>query len=81
MRILIVGAGGVGDAVAKILARRSFWEVTVVTDYDPSRAERTIAWIRTKHGDEVADRFVADAIDASNADSVAEVPVVTARPT
>ena len=73
MRILIVGAGGVGDAVAKILARRSFWEVAVVTDYDPARAERTIAWIRTKHGDEVADRFVADAIDASSADSVAEV--------
>ena len=73
MRILIVGAGGVGDAVAKILARRSFWELTVVTDYDPARAERTIAWIRAKHGDEVADRFVADAIDASSADSVAEV--------
>jgi saccharopine dehydrogenase-like NADP-dependent oxidoreductase len=59
--------------VAKILARRSFWELTVVTDYDPARAERTIAWIRAKHGDEVADRFVADAIDASSADSVAEV--------
>jgi saccharopine dehydrogenase-like NADP-dependent oxidoreductase len=73
MRILIVGAGGVGDAVAKILARRSFWEVTVVTDYDLARAERTIAWIRTKHGDEVAARFVADAIDASSTDSVAEV--------
>jgi saccharopine dehydrogenase-like NADP-dependent oxidoreductase len=73
MRILIVGAGGVGDAVAKILARRSFWDVTVVTDYDPARAERTIAWIRVKHGDDVADKFVADSIDASNADSVAEV--------
>jgi len=73
MRILIVGAGGVGEAVAKILARRSFWELTVVTDYDPARAERTIGWIRAKHGDEVAGRFVADAIDASSADSVAEV--------
>ncbi len=73
MRILIVGAGGVGDAVAKILARRSFWELTVVTDYDSARAERTIAWIRTKHGEEVAARFVADAIDASSAESVADV--------
>jgi saccharopine dehydrogenase-like NADP-dependent oxidoreductase len=73
MRILIVGAGGVGDAVAKILARRSFWELAVVTDYDSARAERTIAWIRNKHGDAIAARFVADAIDASSADSVAAV--------
>ena len=73
MRILIVGAGGVGDAVAKILARRTFWEAAVVTDFDPARAERTIAWIRAKHGDDVAEKFVADSIDASSADSVAEV--------
>jgi len=73
MRILLVGAGGVGDAFAKIVARRSFYEQVIVTDYDPSRAEKTIAWIRARHGDAVADRFVADKIDASSAENVAEV--------
>ncbi|MEY2673630.1 MAG: hypothetical protein RLZZ514_195, partial [Actinomycetota bacterium] len=34
MRILLVGAGGVGDAIAKIAAERDFFEVMVVTDYD-----------------------------------------------
>jgi saccharopine dehydrogenase-like NADP-dependent oxidoreductase len=73
MRILLVGAGGVGDAIAKIAARRSFFETIIVTDYDPARAERTIAWIRDKHGDAVASKFVADQIDASKSDVVAEV--------
>lgn len=72
MRILLVGAGGVGDAIAKIAARRDFFELMVVSDYDLSRAERTIAWIEAKHG--VQDgRFVAAKIDASNPDDVAAV--------
>lgn len=73
MRILLVGAGGVGDAIAKIAARRSFFETIIVTDYDPVRAESTIAWVRDKHGDAVASKFVADQIDASKPDVVAEV--------
>ena len=72
MRILLVGAGGVGDAVAKIATRRSFFEVMIVTDYDRGRAERTIEWIRSRHGDDVASRFIADSIDASSAENVAE---------
>ncbi|HEV7811420.1 MAG TPA: saccharopine dehydrogenase C-terminal domain-containing protein [Leifsonia sp.] len=73
MRILLVGAGGVGDAIAKIAARRSFYESIVVSDYDVGRAERTIAWIAAKHGEEVASRFTAAAIDASDPDAVAAV--------
>ena len=73
MRILLVGAGGVGDAIAKIAARRSFFEQIVVTDYDVSRAQRTVDWIASKHGSEVAGRFAVDAIDASNPDNVADV--------
>ena len=73
MRILLVGAGGVGDAIAKIAARRSFFEVMVVTDYDKSRAEHTIEWVRAKHGESVASRFIADSIDASKPEVVAEV--------
>jgi len=72
MRILLVGAGGVGDAIAKIAARRDFFETMVVSDYDKSRAERTIAWISAKHGDQ-GDRFVAAQIDASDPESVASV--------
>ncbi len=72
MRILLVGAGGVGDAIAKIAARRDFFETMIVSDYDKSRAERTIAWINAKHGDQGA-RFVPAAIDASDPESVASV--------
>jgi saccharopine dehydrogenase-like NADP-dependent oxidoreductase len=73
MRILLVGAGGVGDAFAKIIARRSFFDQVIVTDYDPARAQRTIEWVRTRHGDAVASKFVADKIDASDSANVAEV--------
>jgi saccharopine dehydrogenase-like NADP-dependent oxidoreductase len=72
MRILLVGAGGVGDAIAKIAARRGFFETIVVSDYDLTRAERTIAWIETKHGAQNG-RFVAAQIDASDPDSVTAV--------
>ncbi|HWP64125.1 MAG TPA: saccharopine dehydrogenase C-terminal domain-containing protein [Candidatus Binatia bacterium] len=52
MRILIIGAGGVGSAVLPIAARRNFFEQIVVADYDPTRARRAV--------DRVADaRFVA----------------------
>jgi len=72
MRILLVGAGGVGDAIAKIAARRDFFELMVVSDYDLARAERTIAWITAKHGDQNG-RFVAAKIDASDPDNVTAV--------
>jgi saccharopine dehydrogenase-like NADP-dependent oxidoreductase len=64
MRILLIGAGGVGSAVVPIAARRDFFEQIVVADYDATRAERAVA--RTG-GDA---RFVAARIDASDAGSV-----------
>ena len=73
MRILIVGAGGVGDAIAKIAATRSFYEAVVVSDYDLARAERTVGWITERHGVEVGRRFVSSRIDASDPDAVAAV--------
>ncbi len=72
MRILLVGAGGVGDAIAKIAATRNFYQQIVVSDYDLSRAERTIEWIAKRHGSEVAAKFVASKIDASSASNVTE---------
>jgi hypothetical protein len=76
MRILLVGAGGVGDAIVKIAAERDFFELMVVSDYDVSRAEASIAWVANKYGAEKAQRFVADKIDASSAANVAEIAKV-----
>ena len=45
MKILLVGAGGVGNALAKLLATRDFYESVVVADYDVSRAESVVEWI------------------------------------
>jgi saccharopine dehydrogenase-like NADP-dependent oxidoreductase len=72
MRILLVGAGGVGNAIAKIAARRSFFDTMIVSDYDLARAEATVAWVEAKHGPQ-GGRFVAAKIDASNPDDVAAV--------
>ncbi|HEX6249323.1 MAG TPA: saccharopine dehydrogenase C-terminal domain-containing protein [Nocardioidaceae bacterium] len=62
MRILLIGAGGVGAAFTAIAARRDFYETIVVADYDLARAERAAA---------ADDRFVAAQVDASDAQSVA----------
>jgi saccharopine dehydrogenase (NAD+, L-lysine-forming) len=64
MRILVIGAGGVGSAVVPIAARRDFFEHVVVADYDLGRAERAVAGI----GDP---RFSAARVDASSAVAVA----------
>ena len=71
MRILLVGAGGVGNSIAKIAAERDFFETIIVSDYDLGRAEATIAWIEAKGL--ARGRFVAARIDASNPDNVADV--------
>ena len=70
MRILLVGAGGVGNAVAKIAAERDFYEVMVVSDYDITRAEKVIEWIERRHGSETASRFIPARIDASSASEI-----------
>jgi saccharopine dehydrogenase (NAD+, L-lysine forming) len=64
MRVLCVGAGGVGSSAALIAARRDFFESWVVADYDLGRAETLVARL----GDP---RFVAAQVDAGDADAVA----------
>jgi saccharopine dehydrogenase-like NADP-dependent oxidoreductase len=66
MRILIVGAGGVGTSAALIAARRDFFEHIVIADYDGDRARAVAARV----GDE---RFSAAQVDASSAEAVAEL--------
>ena len=67
MRILVVGAGGVGSSVVPIAARRDFFEAMVVADYDAERARRTVDRLG---GDP---RFSAARIDASSAADVTEL--------
>ena len=64
LRILLVGAGGVGAAATSIAARRDFFEIFVVADYDPDRSGKVVA--RTDDA-----RFTAARVDASDADQVA----------
>ena len=59
MRILILGAGGVGTAAARIAARRPFASHVVVADYDFSKAQGAIAAVTDG-------RFVAVRLDASD---------------
>ncbi len=66
MRVLVVGAGGVGAAVAKIAARRGFFHHMVIADYDLSRAQAAVSATDDS-------RFVAASVDASRADSVTEL--------
>jgi saccharopine dehydrogenase-like NADP-dependent oxidoreductase len=62
VRILLIGAGGVGAAFTAIAQRRDFYESIVVADYDLVRAEKAAS---------ADDRFVAAQVDASSADRVA----------
>ncbi len=63
MRILLVGAGGVGTAFARIAARRPFADLTIA-DYDLGRAQRAAA---------ASDRFTAVQLDARDEQAVAEL--------
>src|SRR5215203_849848 len=64
----MVGAGGVGDAAARIAAERPFFESWVVADYDVSRAERTVDAVTARNPGE--SRFRAARVDASDAAAV-----------
>ncbi len=68
MRIMVVGAGGVGAAFAAIVSRRPFFEQLVLADIDVDRARRA--------ADRVGDpRIVAITLDASNAQAVTDAVI------
>ena len=60
MRILVVGAGGVGSALAAIARERSFFDHLTLADIDVGRAERAVARVGEP------DRFSALRVDASD---------------
>lgn len=62
MRILLVGAGGVGTAITGIAARRDFVDHMVVADYDLSRARAAVA--------PLGPRFTAVRADAADREAV-----------
>jgi saccharopine dehydrogenase (NAD+, L-lysine forming) len=60
MRVLVVGAGGVGAAFAAIAQRRPAFERVVLADVSPTRAREVVARLGE------ADRFAAERVDASD---------------
>ncbi len=67
MKILVVGSGGVGAAVAPIAARRDFYEHIVFADIDEARALRVV----DRFG--AGGKFSAARVDATDAADVAAV--------
>jgi saccharopine dehydrogenase-like NADP-dependent oxidoreductase len=66
MRVAVVGAGGVGSAIVRIAARRDFFELLVVADYDQARARRAVESVDDH-------RFVATRVDAAEPAGVVEL--------
>jgi saccharopine dehydrogenase (NAD+, L-lysine forming) len=66
MRVLIVGSGGVGSALATICARRDAFERIIIADVDASRSARAAA---TAHDDRVS----STRVDASQRLDVVEL--------
>lgn len=66
MHILIIGAGGVGSAAARIASRRQFFDKLTVADYDPARPEQLVRDISDS-------RYAVAQVDASSEDSVQEL--------
>lgn len=69
MRLLLIGCGGVGEIIARVLTERSqnsdWLEALIVTDYDASKVDQTLKQIEGK-GLEVK----GIVLDASNQDAI-----------
>ena len=63
MKALVIGAGGVGSAIANIASRREFIESMVIADRDLARAEAAVARL----GD---NRFTAANVNASSVEEL-----------
>ena len=66
MRVLVVGAGGVGAAIASIASRRTFFESLTIADVDANRAARAAA----RTGDE---RVTGTRVDATDTLDIVEL--------
>jgi saccharopine dehydrogenase (NAD+, L-lysine-forming) len=70
VRLLVVGAGGVGAAVARLAAGRGFIESLTLADLDAERAAHAAQRAAAATG---SDRVTATAVDASDSAAVAEL--------
>jgi saccharopine dehydrogenase-like NADP-dependent oxidoreductase len=70
MRVLVVGAGGVGSAFVTIASRRPAIEHITVADISPTRAEFAAS---TASGNARGQRVRATTVNASSPDAVAEL--------
>lgn len=64
MKVLVVGAGGVGEALAQMAKPRAWVEQMVLADYNLGRAKE----VQAKLGDE--NRFPVESIDASKQEEI-----------
>lgn len=64
MRVLLVGAGGVGEAIAAIAKPRQWMELMVLADYNIKRAQE----VQRKLGD--SDRFLIEFLDAGKQEDI-----------
>jgi saccharopine dehydrogenase (NAD+, L-lysine forming) len=67
MRVLLLGVGTVGEAIARMAREREWCEVMVLADYDLQRATR----LQSVLGDRA--RFLVEQVDAGQADRVADL--------
>ena len=67
MKVLLVGVGGVGEAIAAIAKPRKWMELMVLADYNVKRAEE----VQKKLGD--VKRFPVEFIDASSQQSIEDL--------
>ncbi len=67
MRVLVVGAGGVGAAFAAIAQRRPAFERVVLADVSPERAQAVVDRLGEP------DRFAAERVDASSRTELVEL--------
>jgi saccharopine dehydrogenase (NAD+, L-lysine forming) len=65
VKVLVVGAGGVGSAFARIAARRKSFSSVVIADFDPARAERT--------AQSAGEGFSGVQVDASDPSAIEEL--------
>ena len=67
MKVLMVGTGGVGEAIAAIAKPRKWMELIVLADFNLERAKE----VQSKLGEN--DRFPVEFIDASKQESIEEL--------
>jgi saccharopine dehydrogenase-like NADP-dependent oxidoreductase len=69
MRVLLIGVGGVGEAIAAIAKPRAWMELMVLADFNVERTKE----VQKKLGTADAKRFPVEFVDASNQENIEEL--------